>query len=351
MIRWLAPMDGITNVAYRIVVKRIFDKYIKEHKDSGELRMWTEFMNAEGYVRQPQRLVHHLMKTSFENQTIAQIYGWDHEDLIATAKDIVVRYPWFAWLELNIGCPSPKVMSCGGGAGMMRDKWKTLELIKRLRDAVAPLPFSIKTRAGLVDDDKVAQKQFIVDAAEYCTTITIHGRTYKQWHSGSVDWEYLYDVKRLVGDKTKIIGNGGIKSYEDALAKKGNLDGVMIGQAAIADPRVFLGVRPSNEELLETILFHLKLMIIAYDYYNKNLHFADTFPQPSYEQRMDEVEHFDVSRYDIGKSVIEYRKYLFNYVNGLVGNREFKNVVATIREYEPLIQAIHTYFAWLEKLP
>ena len=63
---------------------------------------------------------------------------------------------------------------------MMREKGKTLELIKRLRDAVAPLPFSIKTRAGLVDDDKAAQKQFIVDAAEYCTTITIHGRTYKQ---------------------------------------------------------------------------------------------------------------------------------------------------------------------------
>lgn len=64
-------MDGITNAAYRIVVKQIFDKYNKDN----ELWMRTEFMNAEGYVRQPQRLVHHIMRTEFENQTIAQIYG------------------------------------------------------------------------------------------------------------------------------------------------------------------------------------------------------------------------------------------------------------------------------------
>ena len=65
-------MDGITNAAYRIVVKQIFDKYAKE---GNELWMWTEFMNAEGYVRQPQRLVHHIIRTDYENQTIAQIYG------------------------------------------------------------------------------------------------------------------------------------------------------------------------------------------------------------------------------------------------------------------------------------
>ena len=63
---------------------------------------------------------------------------------------------------------------------MMREKEKTLDLIKRLRDAVAPLPFSIKTRAGLTDEDRDAQKQFIIDAAEYCHIVSIHGRTYKQ---------------------------------------------------------------------------------------------------------------------------------------------------------------------------
>ncbi len=152
-------------------------------------------------------------------------------------------------------------------------------------------------------------------------------------------------MKNRVGDSCLIIGNGGVKSYEDALTKKGNLDGVMIGQAAIADPWIFIGHTPTLAERHETILFHLKLMIIAYDYYNKNLHFTEIFQQPSYEQWMKEVEEFDVTRYDIGKSVIEFRKYLFNYVNGLVGNRDFKNVVATIREYEPLVEAINTFFS------
>lgn len=118
----------------------------------------------------------------------------------------------------------------------------------------------------------------------------------------------------------------------------------MIGQAAIADPWIFVDHNPSKEEIRETILFHLKLMIIAFDYYHKNLNFEHTFQQPSYDQWMKEVEEFDVTKYDIGKSVIEYRKYLFNYVNGLVGNRDFKNVVATIRDYEPLVEAINVYF-------
>ncbi len=339
-------MDGITNAAYRIVVKQIFEKYNKD--PDTKLRMWTEFMNAEGYIRQPQRLVHHIIKTDFETQTIAQIYGWDHDDLVATAKDIVTKYPGFAGLELNIGCPSPKVMACGGGAGMMREKEKTLELIKRLKDAVAPLPFSIKTRAGLTDDDKAAQKEFIIAAAPHCKTITIHGRTYKQSHSGSVDRDYIYDVKKAVGDQCLIIWNGGVKSYEQALELRKNLDWIMIGQAAIADPRIFVNHEPTPEERREIILFHLKLMIISYDYYNKNLHFTDKFPQPSYKQWMDEVENFDVTKYEIGKSVIEYRKYLFNYVNGLVGNRDFKNVVALIRDYEPLVDAVNTYFDWLK---
>ena len=122
----------------------------------------------------------------------------------------------------------------------------------------------------------------------------------------------------------------------------------MIGQAAIADPWIFVDHRPTNQERYDTIMLHLKLMIIAYDYYNKNLHFTDKFTQPSYKQRMEEANNFDPSRYEIGKSVIEYRKYLFNYVNGLVGNREFKTTVAAIREYEPLIEAIDHYFSSLQ---
>ena len=140
-----------------------------------------------------------------------------------------------------------------------------------------------------------------------------------------------------------------MKSYEQAVEQKQNIDGIMIGQAAIADPWIFVDHRPTNQERYDVIMFHLKLMIIAFDYYNKNLHFTDTFTQPSYQQRIDELANFDLNRYELGKSVIEYRKYLFNYVNGLVGNMDFKNVVATIREYQPLVDAIDTYFEGLAK--
>lgn len=103
-------MDGITDLPYRTIVKKIFDRYNIDH----ELRLWTEFMNADGYMTHPARLVKHLIHHNQEIPLYAQIYGGNEDTLIKTAQDIERKYPSFAGIELNIGCPSPKVMACGG---------------------------------------------------------------------------------------------------------------------------------------------------------------------------------------------------------------------------------------------
>jgi len=82
----LAPMDGITNCAYRTITKELFAQHNTD--PHARLRMWTEFMNVEGFMREPGRLIHHMIKTEFEDQTVAQIYGADHHDLVASAQYI-----------------------------------------------------------------------------------------------------------------------------------------------------------------------------------------------------------------------------------------------------------------------
>ena len=95
---------------------------------------------------------------------------------------------------------------------MMRNKTKTLEYIKILSEGTS-LPFSIKVRAGLNQEDKEEQFQFLIDAAPYCETISVHGRTYSQAHNGEVDRDFIYNLKKELGNNTTVIGNGGITEY------------------------------------------------------------------------------------------------------------------------------------------
>ena len=107
----LAPMDGITDCAYRTIIQEIFEKH---HAPDDRLFMRTEFMSADGYTHNPSKLIKHLMKTEYDKPVFAQIYGGNAQALLDTALDIQEKYAdYFAGLELNIGCPSPKVMACG----------------------------------------------------------------------------------------------------------------------------------------------------------------------------------------------------------------------------------------------
>ncbi len=307
MIFWLAPMDGITDCPYRLIVQDIFKQYNKNH----QLRTRTEFMSADGYMINPSRLIKHLIITDDEPHCIAQIYGGNIETLRETVLDICEKYPKFAGIELNIGCPSPKVMSCGAWAGMMKDKSYTLEVIKTL-SKVSTLPFSIKTRAWLNEDDKERQFQFLVDAIPYCQTITVHGRTFKQSHSGDVDRDYLARLKAIAGDRCHIIGNGGIQSYEDALCRGGtlptgrqvlnsklltlnSLDGIMIGQAAIGNPWIFTDHRPDRDEIMATARKHLLLMA-AYEIYMTQT--REQFPEMSDQLMMNRQNLHLTKKYD-----------------------------------------------------
>jgi len=109
------------------------------------------------------------------------------------------KYP-FAGIEINMGCPSPGVMKCDAGSAMLKDKKKTLSI---LRDISLKLdkPLSLKTRAGLTSADKEEQFAFILEASQYVRMIAVHARTYSQSHAGEVDRDFLYRLKEALPDK------------------------------------------------------------------------------------------------------------------------------------------------------
>ena len=257
----LAPMDGVTDTAYRQIVKKVFDKYNQDK--NRKLLLFTEFVSSDGFVHNFEGIKDHLVFENEEKPLICQIFGSNLQKLVYTAQEIDKNYD-FDGIELNIGCPSPKIMRLGAGSWLMIDKENTLEIIKALSKSIKK-PFSIKTRAGINEQDKPKQKEFIIKASEFCSMISIHGRTMKQEHHGEVDLDFVLDVKNKVNPNCKIIFNGWINREKlqdkNFLEKISILDGIMIGQSAIWDPWIFADYTPSWEEKKEIIKEHIKLNV------------------------------------------------------------------------------------------
>ena len=261
MIWALAPMDGITDTAYRQIVKEIFDKYNTDK--NRELLLFTEFASSDGFVHNFDGIKHHLVYEEKEKPLICQIFGSNLQKLLYTAQEIDENYN-FDGIELNIGCPAPKIMRLWAGSALMIDKENTLKMIEILKNSIKS-SFSIKTRMWVNQDDMLAQKEFIIKASEYCSIISIHARTLKQEHSWDVNLDFVLDVKKEVNPNCKIIFNWWIteETLQDKnfLEKIKPLDGIMIGQGAIWNPWIFTDYKPTWEEKKETILKHLKLNI------------------------------------------------------------------------------------------
>lgn len=383
-------MDGVTNLPYRTIVERIFDRH--NTKNNQTLRTWTEFMNADGYMVQPHRLAHHFIHHDAEQHLIVQIYGGTRETLVAAAIDLDRKYgDRIAGIELNIGCPSPRVMACGGGSALMRDYDYLHSVVQEISESIQT-PFSIKVRSWLRNDDKDEWFDVLVGLAEFCKIISIHGRTFSMGHSGENDRDYIRRFKATVGDQCLVIGNGGIKhhsaigttAYQNSSLPV--LDGVMIGQAAIGDPWIFTEYEPTPQDRYEVIMEHMHLLL-AYEY-RKEQHILDLYEDDatrhnktllharkkwgdigddtrynihsivphSYTQRLPTIDELDTLAKHIPdlidgwaphQGLAEFRKYLFNYIAWLHGSKELKKILARTKEYDTMKREIDGFFSRL----
>lgn len=335
-------MDGITDCAYRLICKEVFDTY-KHPEDT--LMLWTEFMSADGYVHNPLWVVKHLQHIDTASPVIAQIFGGDKESLVACARDIDKIYH-FTGIEVNMGCPSPKIYTCAAGSGMLRDKEQTLDIIKTIAESIST-PFSIKTRIGLNQQDLDAQMQFLLNAAPYVTTITIHGRTFGQSHAGEVNRDFIYALKQQLPHH-RIIGNGGLRSYQDAVSKLWNLDGMMRGQSAIGNPRILTPHTPTHQEIYTTMLRHLNIMMLCEYYFEEQKKTRSwILATISYQTLQEDSKNLSKILTDSNRerrSPVEFRKFLFCYINGLPGNKALKQTIAQTKNYQEVVDVMKSFF-------
>ncbi len=374
-------MDWITDCAYRLICKDIFQKY---WSPDDELMIRTEFMSADWYKHNPFWVNLHIMKTEKEHDCIAQIFWWNEETLLHCALDIEEKYN-YAWIELNMWCPSPKIMKCAAWSGMLKDKQKTLSILKNLSTQLST-PLSLKTRIWLSNDDIEEQFDFLIQASKYVWMIWVHGRTYKQSHSWFVDRDFIWKLKKALPD-TIIIWNWWLRSYADAkrmcvpqnefyeehipyMTERWypwevlsfdhlswtNLDWNMIAQSAIWNPRILTPHTPTLQERVTTIFAHLDLFLATEIYFKTNVSsFKEQWRliMPRYDQLLEIIQHIDRNLTicendpDIRiSSPVEFRKFLFNYVSWIPESKSLKKKIPAARTYTQLTELLKDFF-WI----
>lgn len=227
----LAPMDDVTDSVFRQVIGDCSppDLY------------FTEFVNVDG-LQSPGRksLLKKLQFTDKERPIIAQIWGKNPENYYKTAKELVKM--GFDGIDINMGCPAKPVVKTGCCSALINNRELASQIIHATQEGAAGMiPVSVKTRLGFNDVD-LTWHQFLLE--HKLNMLTIHGRTKKQMSAVPADWDKIGQIREMrdkISPETLIVGNGDVDSRQQGqgLAKKHQLDGVMVGRGIFHDPYLF----------------------------------------------------------------------------------------------------------------
>ncbi|MBQ3877561.1 MAG: tRNA-dihydrouridine synthase family protein [Prevotella sp.] len=238
---FLAPMEDVTDVGFRLLCKRF-----------GASMVYTEFVSAEALVRDVKSTVSKLSISDEERPVGIQIYGRDTDAMVEAARIVEQAGPDV--IDLNFGCPVKKVAGKGAGAGMLQDIPKMLDITRQVVRAVS-LPVTVKTRLGWNSEQLVITT--LAEQLQDCgiQALTIHGRTRAQMYTGQADWTLIGEVKRNPRIHIPIIGNGDVCSLDDADERfdQYGVDAVMIGRATFGCPWIFSREQLSFNQKLDIL--------------------------------------------------------------------------------------------------
>lgn len=249
---FLAPMEDVTDPAFRLLCKRF-----------GVDMVYTEFISADALIRNVNRTTQKLTIFDEERPVAIQLYGREPDAMAEAARIAAEANPEF--IDLNFGCPVKKVAGKGAGAGLLRDIPKMIQITSEVVKAVN-LPVTVKTRLGWDDDSKV-----IVGLAEQLqdcgiAALAIHGRTRAQMYKGDADWTLIGEVKNNQRMHIPIIGNGDVTTAERAAEcfDKYGVDAVMVGRSAIGRPWIFAEMKQyfQTSESHPVLSFHEQKAIL-----------------------------------------------------------------------------------------
>ena len=224
---FLAPMEDVTDPQFRLLCKQF-----------GADMVYSEFVSADALIRNIEKTEQKLTIHDEERPVAIQLYGREPEVIAEAARKAAEAKPDV--IDLNFGCPVKKIAGKGGGAGLLKDIPKLLEITRTVIKAVN-IPVTVKTRLGWDENSKIITT--LAEQIQDCgaQALTIHGRTRAQMYTGTADWTLIGEVKSNPRIHIPIIGNGDITTPQQAKEHfdKYGVDAIMIGRGSIGCPWIF----------------------------------------------------------------------------------------------------------------